>query len=40
MTLKASLDAPVGEHKVTIAAEAPGLDVNQQTFVLKVNKEG
>jgi hypothetical protein len=40
LTLKAAADAPVGEHNVTIAAEAPGLDLNTQTFVLKVKKEG
>jgi len=40
LTLKAALDAPVGEHNVTIAADAPGLDRNTQVFVLSVKKEG
>lgn len=39
LTLKAAEDAPVGEHNVTIAAEAPGLDLNTQSFVLKVKND-
>jgi hypothetical protein len=35
-TLQASGDAALGEHNVTITAEAPGLSNNTQTFKLTV----
>ena len=34
--LKARDDAEVGEHGVTIAADAPGISENTQTFKLMV----
>jgi hypothetical protein len=36
LELKASDDAEVGEHDVTIAADAPGISENTQTFKLMV----
>lgn len=40
LELKATDDAEVGEHDVTIAADAPGLDENTQTFKLTVKDKG
>jgi len=40
LTLKAAPDAEVGEHDVKIAATAPGIDENVQTFKLDVKDKG
>ena len=40
LELKASDDAEVGDHNVTIAADAPGLSENTQTFKLTVKDKG
>jgi hypothetical protein len=39
LTLKADADAELGEHNVTLSAEAKGLEKNSQVFRLTVKKE-
>jgi len=39
VTLKASADAAVGEHEVTLIAKAPGSEENRQTFKLTVKEK-
>lgn len=39
LKVKAADDADVGEHKVTLFAQAPGVDKNTQVFTLTVNKK-
>lgn len=40
LTLKASANAEVGEHMVTVTAEAAGLEKNSQAVKLTVKKQG
>lgn len=39
LTLKANADAAIGEHKVQLVAEAPGMEKNVQLFTLKVKEK-
>ncbi|MGQ0637291.1 MAG: hypothetical protein ACT4QC_22005 [Planctomycetaceae bacterium] len=39
LTLRAHQDAPLGEHLVTLIAEAPGIERNMQTFKLKIKDD-
>jgi hypothetical protein len=39
LTLRANDSAPVGDHLVTLVAEAPGVERNTQTFKLRIKDD-